>query len=224
MQSLGEAMRWFQKEIDWGVKPGELKHLTGRIGELYAALIVNGQMAIDVNQNGYDVVSRAGERISVKTTTMLGRSGAVTFNDKTLELVDRIIVLRINYEEMEIEILLDASIAEAKDLMAEVNDGVRRIAYSKITNEVKVYETVKVLKEVKFGSNLLRELETGTIQVLADGKPITPVKPKLREFAKLFDLSVYDSNGNLYNTRQLGSLVMNAASFFHPTELSGLDD
>jgi len=55
IQSLGEAMTWFERELTWGVPPTELRHLIGRIGELYAALITNGQMATEVNQKGYDV-------------------------------------------------------------------------------------------------------------------------------------------------------------------------
>ena len=54
IQSLGEAMSWFERELTWGVPPTELRHLIGRIGELYAALITNGQMATEVNQQGYD--------------------------------------------------------------------------------------------------------------------------------------------------------------------------
>ncbi len=34
IQSLAEALSWFEKEIGWGVRPSELNHLTGRIGEL----------------------------------------------------------------------------------------------------------------------------------------------------------------------------------------------
>lgn len=77
IQSLGEAMSWFERELQWGVEPTELRHLIGRIGELYAALISNGQMATEVNQKGYDVVSEKGERISVKTTAMMGLGGHI---------------------------------------------------------------------------------------------------------------------------------------------------
>src|SRR6218665_3050245 len=59
IQSLAEALSWFEKEISWGVSLGELRHLTGRIGELYAAMITRGQMTLDTNQRGYDVVSAA---------------------------------------------------------------------------------------------------------------------------------------------------------------------
>jgi hypothetical protein len=52
IQSLGEALSWYEKELNWGVAPGELNHLTGRIGELYAAMITRGQMALETNQRG----------------------------------------------------------------------------------------------------------------------------------------------------------------------------
>lgn len=52
IQSLAEALSWFEKELNWGVSPGELNHLTGRIGELYAAMMTRGQMALDTNQRG----------------------------------------------------------------------------------------------------------------------------------------------------------------------------
>lgn len=96
IQSLGEAMSWFERERGWGVEPTELRHLCGRIGELYAALITNGQMAPEVNQRGYDVVSGVGERISVKTTAIMKPSGHVLFNPNSLEFVDRVIVIRMN--------------------------------------------------------------------------------------------------------------------------------
>lgn len=123
IQSLGQAMDWFERELGWGVPPTELRHLCGRIGELYAALITNGQMATEVNQKGYDVVSGDGQRISVKTTAMMGNGGSVNFNPNTLELVDRIIVLRVNTEEMQVETLLDAATSEAMELMGLGSQG-----------------------------------------------------------------------------------------------------
>src|SRR3954471_2538304 len=100
IQSLGEAMAWFERELQWGVPPTELRHLCGRIGELYAALITNGQMAVTVNQQGYDVVSAEGERVSVKTTAKMDGAGHIAFNPNSLTKVDRVIVLRINTDEM----------------------------------------------------------------------------------------------------------------------------
>ncbi|MBQ4832585.1 hypothetical protein J8L70_04960 [Pseudoalteromonas sp. MMG010] len=111
IQSLGEAMSWLERELSWGVPATELRHLTGTIGELYTALITNGRMATEVNQAGYDVVSGTGERISVKTTGRMHTSGHISFNTNTLELVDRIIILRVNTDEMQFETLLDAPVS-----------------------------------------------------------------------------------------------------------------
>src|SRR5688572_8126435 len=99
IQSLGEAMAWFERELHWGVPATELRHLCGRIGELYASLITNGQMAVAVNQQGYDVVSAQGERISVKTTAMMGGGGHVAFNPKSLNQIDRVKIGRASCRE-----------------------------------------------------------------------------------------------------------------------------
>ncbi len=56
IRSLGEALGLLEKELDWGAPLAELRHLTGRIGELYAAMLTRGQMAGAVNQRGYDVL------------------------------------------------------------------------------------------------------------------------------------------------------------------------
>jgi hypothetical protein len=62
----------------------ELNHLTGWIDELYAAMITRGQMALDTNQRGYDVVSAAIERISVETITT---SSHVSFDQNSFQIV-----------------------------------------------------------------------------------------------------------------------------------------
>src|SRR4029079_3312568 len=83
--------------------------LTGRIGELYAAMITRGQMALETNQRGYDVVSALNERISVKTITT---STHVSFNSATFEFVDRVIILRVNVDQengISVEEILDES-------------------------------------------------------------------------------------------------------------------
>ena len=119
IQSLAEALSWFEKEISWGVSLGELRHLTGRIGELYAAMITRGQMTLDTNQRGYDVVSAANERISVKTATT---SNHVDFNQNTYHHVDRVMVFRVNVDDekgVSVEELLDRPAEEARQLMRE---------------------------------------------------------------------------------------------------------
>jgi len=208
IQSLGEAMSWFERELGWGVPPTELRHLCGRIGELYAALITNGQMATEVNQKGYDVVSGDGEKISVKTTAMMGTGGHVNFNSNTLELIDRIIVLRVNTEEMQVETLLNLQTSEALYLMGPEKKGKRSLALSKLTKTTKTKEENKSVKEVKFEGHIIREIETGTIEVERDGMLVSPAKPELRKMAKILNISLLNSNGSPLNTRQLGSQII----------------
>lgn len=54
IRSLGEALAWFEKEVEWGADPAELRHLhlSGRIGELSVATITRSQMAPRTNQRG----------------------------------------------------------------------------------------------------------------------------------------------------------------------------
>lgn len=209
IQSLGEAMAWLERELSWGVPPTELRHLCGRIGELYAALITNGQMAVAVNQQGYDVVSGQGERISVKTTAMMGGTGHIAFNPRSLDQVDRVIVLRINTEDMQVETLLDVPVAEAMVLMAPEGEGKRVLPLCRLAKKSKPRSEIKATKEVIFRGYLLRELESGTIEVERDGgAAVNPVYPVLKHLAPLLYVSILNSNGNPYNTRQLGSLLI----------------
>ena len=59
-------------------------------------------MATEVNQAGYDVVSSTSERISVKTTGRMHTGGYIGLYANTLGLVERIIILRINTDEMQV--------------------------------------------------------------------------------------------------------------------------
>ena len=210
IQSLGEAMSWFERELAWGVPPTELRHLIGRIGELYAALISNGQMATEVNQKGYDVVGADGEKISVKTTAMMNSSGHIAFNLNTLNIVDKILILRINTAEMQIETLLFDKTENVIDLMNCTDDkrGKACISLSKLVTSVIPKSDVAAIKTVSKGNYIVKELENGTIEVYDKGKLVSPSKPVLRDLAEQLRISILNSNGNPYNTRQLGSLVI----------------
>ena len=211
IQSLGEAMSWFERELEWGVEPTELRHLSGRIGELYSALITNGQMAIEVNQKGYDVVSSTGEKISVKTTAKMDSNGHILFNPSTLGEVDRIIILKINTEEMQIEILFNEIVSEAQKLMTQPNaNGKVSIALSKLVKKQKERTNIATIKTVNINEYTIQELENGTIEILKDNKLATPTKPILRIFASKFNINLLNNNGNKRNTRQLGSLIIKA--------------
>ena len=208
IQSLGEAMSWFERELNWGVPPTELRHLCGRIGELYAALISNGQMASEVNQKGYDVVSSTGERISVKTTAMMEGSGHVSFNVNTLAQVDRVMVLRMNTSEMQIETLLDAPLTSALSLMASEKNGRRDMALSKLLKPKPDVQEIAVNRCAEFEGYTVRELESGRIEVFQAGKLLLPAKPVLRELAMRLNVSILSSGGNALNTQALGSLII----------------
>lgn len=208
IQSLGEAMSWLERELSWDVPPTELRHLTGRIGELYAALITNGRMATEVNQAGYDVVSSTGERVSVKTTAKMNTSGHISFNTNTIELVDRIIILRINTEEMQIETLLDTPVAEAKLLMNIGPTGKSTIAVSKLLSSPVLKRNLLKVKEVQWQNYKIVELENGSIEVVLNEELVSPSKPYLREIANKLGVSILNGNGNPLNTRQLGSMLI----------------
>lgn len=206
IQSLGEAMSWFERELNWGVPPTELRHLCGRIGELYAALISNGQMANQVNQKGYDVVSSTGERISVKTTAIMDSSGHITFNVNTLNHVDRVVVLRMNTAEMQIETLLDAPLDAALELMTNEKNGRRDLAISKLLKPKR--PNIALVKSVEFDGYTIRELENGTIEVEKSGQLVLPAIPVLRELAMRLNIPIVNGSGNALNTRSLGSYII----------------
>ena len=209
IQSLGESMSWLERELAWGVKATELRHLCGRIGELFVAVITNGRMATEVNQEGYDVVSSTNERISVKTTaTAKDQPRHVTFNIKTLDVVDRIIILRINTEEREIEILLDKTKTDAEMLMGVPVNGKRDILLSKLISKPSKPRIAETVSEVKYRDYTIRELESGSIETEKNGKRVATVKPVLRELAAELNIGLLNSNGNPYNTRQLGGLII----------------
>ena len=211
IQSLGDAITWFEREIGWGIPAGELRHLNGRIGELYAALITNGQMATNVNQKGYDVVADTGERVSVKTTTMMTGSGHVSFNPNTLDIVDRVIILRVNTDEMQIETLFNDTIEAATEFMAAPNsEGKRNIALSKLISTSPPREDIPTILSVKYENYIIEALENGAINVFANDVLASPTQPELRNIAAKLGVDTLNSNGNPYNTRQLGSLVITA--------------
>ena len=78
--------------LELGVKPTEVRHLIGRLGEFYCALVVDASISHVVNQHGFDVISSTGRRISVKTTAQ--KSGFVAISSKTLEHVDDLMILQ----------------------------------------------------------------------------------------------------------------------------------
>lgn len=215
IQSLGEAMNWLERELSWGVAVQEQRHLVGRIGELYAALMTGGQMAPEVNQAGYDVVSYKGERISVKTTTQQGASGHLSFNSSTLDQVDRVMVFYLNTEEMRIETLLDVPISEVHALLTE-SGGKQNLALGKLRGSTRAtsraLDEQKVISEAKHHQYTVREYESGTVVVLNGATIESAALPILKKMAKELGVSILNSNGNPLNTRQLGARIIHQIS------------
>lgn len=75
-----------------GCSPTEVRHLLGRIGEFYCAIETNGTLATKTNQKGYDVICSNNRKISVKTTAQ--KLGFVSFNKRTLDFADDIMILQ----------------------------------------------------------------------------------------------------------------------------------
>lgn len=220
IRSLGEALAWFEKELEWGADPAELRHLTGRIGELYAAMITRGQMAPRTNQRGYDVVSADGERISVKTVT---RSAHVTFNARTFHEAHRVIVLRINMDDdagLSIETIHDLSIEETR-VLAETSKGALRVALAAGPRVPVRLDALRVTDRASFGPHELSRYENGTVVVRRDGQEVAPAKPVLREIAAAVGVDILNGAGGMKNTRTLGQHVIQAVNARSPEGAAG---
>lgn len=206
IQSLGEALAWFEKELSWGVEPAELRHLTGRIGELYAAMITRGQMALDTNQRGYDVISSDNERISVKTITS---STHVSIKGSTFSDVDRVMVLRLNIDDddgVSIECLDDIRAPDVEAALVKTQDGYRYNPSRRA--QIKPLENLRVSAEAPHGDLIVKQYESGTMQVLRAGVALSPAKPHLREIARSLGIDLLSESGTEKNTRHLGANII----------------
>lgn len=208
IQSLAEALAWFEKEIAWGVSAGELNHLTGRIGELYAAMITRGQMALDTNQRGYDVISADNERISVKTVTT---STSVMFNQNTFDQVDRIMILRVNVDDekgISVEELHDGTAAETSALLRS-RGAALTYAIKRNPREVRPLTDLQVVAQAPYGDISIVQYETGAIRIFRDGEPLpVVVKDTLRPIAIELGIDLLNGKGGVKNTQQLGNDVI----------------
>ena len=124
----------------------------------------------------------------------------------------------LSCEDMQVEILLDAPIAEAIALMAPEGEGKRVLSLSRLIRRPKLKHEIKTTNEVQFQSYLIRELESGTIELERDGIPVSPVLPVLKEIAQQLSIPILNSNGNPFNTRQLGSLIIKSIAELQPAQ------
>ena len=202
----------YERELDWGVAGGELNHLVGRIGELYAAMITRGQMALDTNQKGYDVISDENERISVKTVTT---TKSVPFTESTYHLIDRVIILRIKNDDdsgISIETLHDESAEEIKKKLRNWRFNIR----TSNRPPRKPVDNIAISAEIIFKEYLIRQYESGTIRVERNGIEVPEAKPILRKIAAEIGVDILNGAGNQKNTRTLGDGVIKQIKAGHP--------
>ncbi len=124
------------------------------------------------------------------------------------QFIDRVIVLPINTEEMQIETLLNVPVADACRLMTPEGGGKRTLPLGRLVKKPAARADIKSVKEVSFHGYTIRELETGSIEVERGGKILLPAKPVLRELAVQLSIGLLNSNGNALTTRQLGSQII----------------
>jgi len=228
IKSLGESIAWFEKELSWGMPIAELRHLTGRIGELYVAMMTLGQLADSVNQKGYDVVSASGQRISVKTVTTASH---VDFNLKTIGLVDRVIVLRINPSDLCIEVVYDLDMEQFQIKSREyggkyilgisnrnfLDNSALAIGFNvPIDTEIQPKEKTKnnhkllIINTINHDGYEIKQYENSRIEVYKNGEEQPSAKEILRKIAFSLNVPIDNSAGNPKNTQQLGDHVIKA--------------
>jgi len=211
IRSLAEALGWLEREISWGVNPADLRALTGRIGELYAAMITRGQMALATNQPGYDVVSADGERISVKTITS---STHVSFRASTFHEVHRVIILRVNVDTEEgisIEELLDKPAHEMRALCSETNGKIRYVLPRQQPSppEGEAPAGLLVIARTAYKEYEICRYENGAIRILLNGvEQKMNVKGFLRPIAAEIGVPTDLDTGLRINTQQLGWAII----------------
>ncbi len=96
----------------FGVKPTEVRHLIGRLGELHCALEVGGRLAHVVNQHGFDVTSAEHKRISVKTTAQAA-GFVIIGSQKSIDKADELMILQYQAQAGELSVVYYGPIAQA---------------------------------------------------------------------------------------------------------------
>jgi len=202
IQSLAEALAWFEKEVSWNVPLGELNHLTGRIGELYAAMITRGQMADRTNQRGYDIVTAEGAKVSVKTITT---STHVDFRKSTLHECDSVLVLRLTVDDgiASIEEVFEGSINETKAVLRELPDKWQLNTYQRKTQSSDS-RNIPTARSCQYGRFRIVQKKNLTIVVEENGIETSPALPILRKLSGEIGVDEFNGNGNPKNTRTLG--------------------
>lgn len=70
--------------------------------------------------------------------------------------------------------------------------------------------TTKVVHQASYGEYIVRQRESGSIEVEQGGQTVEPVKPVLRELAAELAVPLHNVQGKEHNTRQLGAQILKA--------------
>ena len=83
-------------------------------------------------------------------------------------------------------------------------------AYLGVIDHHVTFAKPNIAQQVQFGALTIRQLSSGTIEVLQGGACLAMAKPSLRDIAAQLGLPLTTSEGSEYNTRALGRKVMKA--------------
>lgn len=113
-------------------------------------------------------------------------------------------------EKLNIEIIYDAVIEEAKKLMIPAKSGKDKvISQSKILKKSKIHKSEnETIIEVKYKQFTVQKLENGSIKLFENFEEVEIVKPVLRMIARQIGVDTTNINGNELNTRTLGNNVI----------------
>ncbi|WP_135433963.1 hypothetical protein [Pseudotabrizicola sediminis] len=192
--------------IEAGISPQELRAHTGVIGEAFVADYLGVKLSTQNNEHGYDLMDPDGLKVSVKTITT---STGVHLNEKTIHLVDRVIIVWINTQAdlLDVIVVYDRSIDEFKEDCAQPYLGKLRLQRSAMTfpsttvteGKFEVGDVVKIYQE---GEVIIRKHSSGSFTALVNGLP-KPARPYL--------MAMRDSKGlpnkSTDTTRSLGAQV-----------------
>jgi hypothetical protein len=206
---LSSRLAAYEADLERGAKAELLRAEVGLIGELYVAVMTNGQLADQNNQPGYDVVSETGERISVKTTQR--ESANVTFNASTFNKVDRVVVIRVENTDEQGVVIRTVYDDAGDEMRARLGPSLR--FYEGTTREPRDLSKMSVAFSAEFEGYRIVQLENASILVYApSGEPVSVVRPVLQKLAARLDVPIVNGTGTLKNTRQLGDHVIKAAT------------
>ncbi len=116
---------------------------------------------------------------------------------------------------MQIETLLDASVAKVKEICGDVVNAQGRLTLSlgKLKNlggkVVRKLDEQSISRSFIYNGLDVIELESGTILIKKNKHYQEPVRPTLQSIASELGVSILNSNGNPFNTRQLGTHILN---------------